>query len=207
MHPNPAFRKPTKARNIEFARGRGFGILSVNGQDGPLLSHVPFVLDDDAKFARLHLVRSNPIVRNGDEAVPAVIVVSGPDSYISPDWYDDPEQVPTWNYVAVHLRGVLRAVPQGRLREDLAILTEVFESQLSPKPQWKLDKMTDEGLDRMLRMICPYRFVIQSIEGTWKLNQNKPDALRLMAADHVEQNGIGHHVQQLAEGMRHPPED
>jgi len=57
-----------------------------------------------------HLVRSNPIaqcLRAGERK--AVLAVSGPDAYVSPDWYARmPDQVPTWNYVAVHLRGTRR---------------------------------------------------------------------------------------------------
>jgi len=44
MHPNPAFRQSPADANLGFARDRGFGILSVNGQDGPLAAHVPFLL-------------------------------------------------------------------------------------------------------------------------------------------------------------------
>ncbi len=43
MHPNPAFRQEDTARNLAFARERGFGTLCVNGSHGPQLSHLPFV--------------------------------------------------------------------------------------------------------------------------------------------------------------------
>ena len=54
MHPNPNFRKATDETNIGFARDRGFGILSVNADIGPLISHVPFVLSEDGKTADMH---------------------------------------------------------------------------------------------------------------------------------------------------------
>ena len=63
MHPNPSFRKESEERNIEFAKERAFGTLAINSTDGPLLSHVPFLMDDDNKSIELHLVRSNPILR------------------------------------------------------------------------------------------------------------------------------------------------
>lgn len=70
----------------------------------PFLSHVPFLLSGDGSEARLHLVRSTPITRALLTAPRAArIAVSGPDGYISPDWYGLADQVPTWNYVAVHL--------------------------------------------------------------------------------------------------------
>ena len=97
MHPNPIFRKTETAKNIAFARMRCFGILSVNSDDGPLLSHIPFILTEDGASLEAHLVRSNPILRLLDTPQKAVIAVSGPDAYISPDWYLVADQVPTWN--------------------------------------------------------------------------------------------------------------
>ena len=86
MHPNPAFRQDPREKNLAFARERGFGLLTINGPDGPLAAHIPFLLNADASFAELHLARSNPIARAPLPA-PALIAISGPDAYISPDWY------------------------------------------------------------------------------------------------------------------------
>ena len=63
MHPNPAFRQEPRDRNVAFARARGFGVLTINGPDGPLAAHIPFLLNEDASLAELHLARSNPIAR------------------------------------------------------------------------------------------------------------------------------------------------
>jgi transcriptional regulator len=60
MHPNPAFRGDPAETNLAFARTRGFGTLCLNGPEGPMLSHVPFVLNADGTEAEMHLVRSNP---------------------------------------------------------------------------------------------------------------------------------------------------
>lgn len=202
MHPNPAFRQTPEARNIAFARSRGFGTLCLNGDPAPLISHIPFVLAETGTEARLHLVRSNPIARAVEAPTPAVIAVSGPDSYISPDWYGDPAQVPTWNYVAVHLRGEIEPLPQEALRADLDLLSAHFESRLAPKKEWTAEKMPPEALDRMMRMIRPFRFSVTQIDGTWKLNQNKTVPQRLGAAQAVADGGVGHELAALAKLMR-----
>lgn len=200
MHPNPAFRTETETQNLEFARQRGFGTLAVNADDGPLLSHVPFLVSEEGQFADLHLVRSNPIARLGEG--PAMIAVTGPDSYISPDWYDMKDQVPTWNYVAVHLRGVLEPRPADEIEDFVTRLSDAFEARLAPKPVWTVSKMDRGGLERMLRMILPFRLHIERIDGTWKLNQNKPDDARMRAADHVAETGIGSEASALSDLMR-----
>lgn len=173
MHPNPAFRQTPAAESLAFARHRGFGTLCINGESGPLLAHVPFlVTETEGLVALVHLARSNPIAR-AVLPTPAVIAVTGPESYISPDWYGAEDQVPTWNYVAVHLRGRLEALPPETLRPMVDDLSALFEARLLPKTPWTSGKMSNGSMERMLRMILPFRLVIEAVDGTWKLGQNK----------------------------------
>lgn len=201
MHPNPAFRQGPTALNLDLARIRGFGTLCLNGDPAPMLSHVPFALDATGTMAELHLVRSNPIARAVTAPTPAVIAVMGPDGYVSPDWYDTPDQVPTWNYVATHLHGTLAPAPPETMRAHLDRLSAGFEARLSPKTPWTTGKMTPDALDRMVRQILPFRFDIAEIDGTWKLNQNKPDAARAGAATAIRDSPIGHETAILSDLM------
>lgn len=197
MHPNPAFRKTGASANLEFARGRGFGMLAVNGADGPFCAHLPFLMSEDGTVVDMHLARSNLIART-DLPAPAVLAVVGPDGYISPDWYGSEDQVPTWNYVAVHLRGVLEPRPVESLREHVDALSARFEAELLPKTPWTSAKMTDGVMERMMRMILPFRLRVTAVEGTWKLGQNKTAAARNGAALGLDARG----AQALADLMR-----
>lgn len=202
MHPNPIYHDADTARNLSFARERGFGVLAVNSDGGPLMSHVPFLLNEAGDMAGLHLVRSNPIARALKEPLRVKIAVSGPDTYISPDWYGVPDQVPTWNYVAVHLTGILELRPQEELRDLLDRQSAFYENQLLPKVPWKTAKMTADVLEKMMRQIVPCRLQVTGVDGTWKLNQNKSDAVRLSAADHVAGYGFGSETNLIAAMMR-----
>lgn len=202
MHPNQTFHDATQDQNIAFARDRGFGVLAINGEDGPVLSHVPFIVNTAGDVAELHLVRSNPILRALKEPQAARIAVNGADSYVSPDWYGVVDQVPTWNYVAVHLTGQLERLPQEELRGVLDRQSAVYEDKLRPKAPWVTDKMTPEVLDKMMRMIVPCRMRIEAVDGTWKLSQNKPDEVRLKAADHMDAYGFGSEPRLVAAMMR-----
>lgn len=195
MHPNPAFRTSENPRDIDFVRARAFGTLSINGEDAPLTSHIPFLLDESGETAELHLVRSNPIVAAAKAPVKAVITCLGPDGYVSPDWYGVDDQVPTWNYVAVRITGTLEMLPQSDMHPLLDRLSDHFESQLQKRP-WTSDKMSEGVMDRMMRMIVPFRMHSLQIEGTWKLNQNKEAAARLNAAKHID-NTVGVSLTQL----------
>ena len=202
MHPNPVFHTQTDQTNLAYARDRAFGLLAVNGADGPLLSHVPFLLDEDGQTLWLHLVRSNPIARALKEPQAAKIAVQGPDSYISPDWYGVQDQVPTWNYIAVHLTGTLALRPQEELHGILDRQSKHFEDQLLPKTPWTTDKMAEGVMERMMRAIVPGRMRVTAVDGTWKLNQNKADDVRMRAADSVDESGIGTALSELADLMR-----
>lgn len=198
MHPNPAFRQTPEAEALAIARARGFGVLSVNGPEGPLAAHVPFEIGEG--WVGLHLARSNPIVRAGLPC-PAVMIVSGPDAYVSPDWYGVPDQVPTWNYVAVHLRGVLEALPDEALRPHLDRVSADFEGRLLPKKPWVADKMSEGVMERMMRGILPFRLVVSKIDSTMKLNQNKMDEARAGAARGIAGAPVGLNAAEIARLM------
>ena len=204
MHPNPSFRGVSKQTSLDFARERGFGMVSINGADIPLCAHIPFLLSEDGTKVEAHLARSNPVLRElKSGAKPALLTISGPDGYISPDWYKIDDQVPTWNYVAVNLVGHLNALPSENLLAHLKRLSAKFETRLLPKPVWLTDKVDPQALSRLMRMIVPVEMTVTSVDATWKLAQNKEDSARLAAADGLR--GIDRANPTLAELMANPP--
>jgi len=205
MHPNPIYRRTPDARAFALVRDRAFGQLTVHS-DGILAAHVPVLLSKDTATIDLHLVRSNPIVRTLTTPQDALLSIMGPDGYVSPDWYGADDQVPTWNYAAVQLRGTLELLDQNTIRDVLDRLSAHFENQLLKTP-WTTAKMTPAVLDKMMRQIVPCRLTITDVQSTFKLNQNKPDEVRLRAADAMETSGIGHGTAALAALMRNPPEE
>lgn len=167
-----------------------------------MISHIPYQLAENGRSLEAHLVRSNPILRLLDEPVPAVIAVAGPDGYISPDWYGIDDQVPTWNYVAVHLRGTLRRGTAEELPGVLDRLSHAMEERLRPKPIWTRHKMSAGVFERMCRQILPIFMEVTTIDGTWKLSQNKPENVPAAAADRLSSEGFGSDMTALAELMR-----
>ena len=203
MHPNPIFRQDPQERNINLARERSFGTLALNHTEGPLLSHIPFLLSKDGSYLEAHLQRANPILKLlENEAKPAVMSVTGGDAYVSPDWYWIEDQVPTWNYTAVHLRGNLRKLPQDELRGVLDRLSAAMEERLLPKKPWTVDKMNPRAFEKMAIQIVPIAMEVARIEGTWKLSQNKPSSAIEGASLGVKQSGIGSETEALAALMK-----
>lgn len=204
MHPNPIFRQSSTKRDLDFAAQVGFGMLCATADSAqpPMLAHVPFLLSETRGFAELHLARGNAIVKARLNRLPAAIAIQGSHGYISPDWYGVEDQVPTWNYVAVHITGTLIRLDQGEIRRLVDELSDHFEGRIDGKIPWRTDKMTAGAVEKMLVQIVPFRFEIEDVQGTWKLNQNKPDAARLSAAAQVETSPLGLGTGALADLMR-----
>ncbi len=182
MHPHPAFRWEDCDSMRALVREVGFGALFAATPDGPRVAHVPAVWIDDTTIG-LHIARGNGIARHLDGAT-ALFVVQGPDGYISPDWYDQgPEQVPTWNYVAVELEGVMRRMDDAGLLAQMDQLAAEQEARLAPKPAWTRAKMDPARVAAMIRGITGYALDVTAWRGTLKLAQTKDEPARLAAAE------------------------
>lgn len=205
MHPNPIFRGVDDAESLAFARARGFGAFLVNGAEVPMVAQAPFTVSEDGALITAHLMRSNPVMRAARDGCACVLSVTGADGYISPDWYGVVDQVPTWNYVSVQFEGRLQAGRAEDMRPVLDDLSADFEARVPGKVPWTMEKMTPDVAERMMRMILPITLEVTAMRSTWKLGQNKTDAVRIAAADQVEQ-GVGHELATLAALMREPPQ-
>lgn len=201
MHSNPAFRATTRDSNIDFARSRGFGMLAVSHEERVLVSHIPFVLNDAGTSVEGHLAKNNPIVAMLNRSRPATLVISGSDSYVSPDWYGSPGNVPTWNYIAVHLRGVLTLGDSEALPQHLNRLSHHFETQIPGKAPWTPAQLEPSALQRMARAIVAITLDVEVVEGTWKLSQNKDPDARNHAAAEISRNSLGQETGVLAQSM------
>ena len=206
MHPNSQFRQTEQSKALAFAAGQGFGVLTLPSVELHA-SHIPFVLSDDGTAVDMHLVRSNPIARAlkaaGDQA-PAFLIVQGPHAYISPDWYGLEDQVPTWNYVAVHLTGRLVALDDDALRDSIDRLSAAFENKIASqtgKAPWQSKKMSPDALAGMMKAIRPFRFEIEAIDSTYKLNQNKPAMAVEGAMTGLRNSQVGSQLDQLIDLM------
>ena len=187
MHPSPLFRWEDREALRAFASEIGFGMVFAATPDGPRVAHVPFVFIDEDRIA-FHIARGNGIVRHLDRQ-DALFVINGPDAYVSPDWYDMADQVPTWNYLALELQGPVTRLDPAALIAQVDAVSAQQETRLQPKPVWTRAKMQDGLFDTMLGGIVGFELRITAWRGTAKLGQNKPAEARARVADALEQRG------------------
>jgi len=177
MYANPAF-KVHPAASLAFAAVRGFGLVVACDAGRPVASHLPFrLIEADGKVPKVefHVARANPLGAIAEKGGTWMVAVWGHDAYVSPDWYASAEQVPTWLYEAVHLSGPVRVVPADHTQGHVERLSAKFESWLAPKPEWKLDKVSDRKREMLLKAIVAVEMTVETVEGSFKLNQHKSD--------------------------------
>lgn len=138
-------------------------------------SHVPVLLDRHIQpFGRLlgHLARNNPQLAAFDGKQQTMILFQGPHAYVSPSWYVSKQNVPTWNYAAVHASGRARAVDDAaELESFLAQLTtrhETFEGT-----GWTMDGLAENYRTKMLRGAVLFVMDIESLEAKFKLGAER----------------------------------
>jgi transcriptional regulator len=83
------------ARMVEFMRRNSFALLTTCAETGPFVSHLPLLYADGKLIG--HMARANPQWRHFASDKETLAVFWGPHAYVSPSWYDTPNQVPTWN--------------------------------------------------------------------------------------------------------------
>jgi transcriptional regulator len=168
MHPNRAFAWDDEAAMLAMIADISFCTIAV---DGPMIVHAPVVVAGDR--IRFHVARGNRAAASlaGKRAIVSCL---GPDAYISPDWYGVPDQVPTWNYLAVEVEGPLTLLDEAGLATLLDDLSAAQEARLAPKAPWTRAKMTPGRFEAMLKAIIGYELAIEELRGTRKLGQNKP---------------------------------
>lgn len=161
-----------------FIRERVFATFARAADGDVALAYAPVLLDaGTGPFGslRCHFAASNPIVANIDGAQLRVSLV-GPDAYISPDWYETPGIVPTWNYLAVEGSGPARKLDTAELRQLLVDISADQERRLSPKQPWTIDKVPAAKMNALMGAIVGIEIRLERLEGKFKLSQNiKPE--------------------------------
>lgn len=176
MHPNRAFAWENREAMLAFLADTGFCTICV---EGPVLVHAPVAVAGPDRL-RFHVSRGNRAA--AIEGKRAIVSCLGPDAYISPDWYGSPDEVPTWNYLAVEAEGMLRRLDESELAELLDALSAIHEARLAPKPAWTRAKLGPGRFEAMLKAIVGYELSIEALRGTRKLGQHKGEGERIGAA-------------------------
>jgi transcriptional regulator len=187
MHPNPSFHSDDRALAEALIGEVGFGMVFLTTPDGPRVSHTPLLSTGDGAV-QFHLSRGSALTRHlaGSQAL---MLVNGPDGYVSPRWYSDPNQVPTWNYVALELEGPVRRMEPDGTTALLDALTARHEARVEDGTPWTRDKMDSAKFRQLLGAIVGFEMEVRAWRPTLKLSQNKSETERARLVEGLEASG------------------
>lgn len=202
MYQPHIFREENLETLHSFIRAHPLGTVITAGSGGLLANLVPFTLVDGGENGtlRAHVAKVNDQVdalRSGTETL---VVFQGPDAYITPSWYVSKEEhgrvVPTWNYVVVQARGTSRVIDDPDwLRAQIQHLTATQEKNRSTP--WDVNDAPEPFIAGQIKSIIGVEIPISTIEGKWKVSQNRSVADREGVEEGLRREGISEEMAEL----------
>ena len=169
----PKYFKVTDVKEIwQFVQQNSFGTLVTTDQGKPIATHLPLQLVKEGENIYLtgHMAYGNPQWRTFESCDEVLAMFQGPHAYISSSWYKD-ENVPTWNYQAVHIYGKASILSGEALHQDLAKLMHKYERHRVNPVVW--EQLSPELLERQLKGLVGFKIAVREIQAADKLSQNR----------------------------------
>ena len=167
-----------KNENLEevkdFIKANSFGILLTTHSDKIMGSHIPLELEEDMNGNQViygHVSKANPQWANFKHEEEVLLIYNGPHAYVSSSWYNH-ENVPTWNYIAVHIYGQLKVIEEEELLYALDKLMAKYESTMD-NPLRMQD--LSESTMRQVNGIVGFKVTISEVQAAFKLSQNRDE--------------------------------
>ncbi len=184
----------------EFIQHNSFATIVSIRKGKPIAAHIPVLLKkiEDDYYLTGHLAYGNPLWKTFEEVQDILVIFNGPHAYISSSWYEH-ENVPTWNYQAVHVYGKASLIEGIALEQDLTSLLEKYESFRENPVLW--DKLSPELLQQEMKGIKGFKIKVEEVQAAYKLSQNRnaSDYANIIKELYKEENP---HADALAEAMK-----
>lgn len=172
MYIPPKYRQ-TQVDEVErFLKENAFGILISQGTKRPVATHIPMELEKDKEGQSWlvgHVAKANPHWQDFDKHPEVLAIFNGPHAYISSSWYRE-EEVPTWNYIAIHVQGHLERLNENQLLDSLHKLVNKYEAK--SKVPIRLQDLSPATMQQ-IRGIVGFRIRISEIFAATKLSQGR----------------------------------
>ena len=190
---------------LDFVNKNNFAALVSNSENGLIATHVPVEVlgaENDAWRVYGHMSRANPQWESfGDQEV--MLIFQGAHTYISPTWYNH-VNVPTWNYMMVHMYGAVKILKDDELKTTLSSIVEKYEAHSS----YRLETLPEDFVDKQMKGTVGFVVAVTRIEAKYKLSQNRNDEDHANIIRELELRG-DEESGRVAEAMRvnRPPKE
>lgn len=172
----------------------GAAMLVIQTPVGLASVYVPILVGDDRSILETHVARANPWWKSVGEGTEVLALFLAASAYVTPLYYpsrlENPNVVPTWNYVAAEIHGT------ATVHDDLewkwrqtGLVTTHFEHGFDPP--WRADDLDPKYRESQLKAIVGIEIQVRSIEGKAKLSQNRPEIDRANVREEFAVGSLG----------------
>ncbi len=166
----------------------------------PIATQVPVFIEekDGKKVLRGHIMKNTDHHKAFLKNANVLAVFTGKSTYVSGSWYTNPHTASTWNYMSVHVKGLIRFVDEAELVEILRSTSLHFEKYDDNSPT-VYDNLPDEFKKRVLNAIAGFEIEILDINTVFKLSQDRDAKSYLNIIEQLKKQD--HNAQIIAEEM------
>lgn len=205
MYNLPDYKEADPEIIKQFVRDHPFAFLAgCDAESKPVVTQIPVFIDE--KHGKIFL--TGHIMKNTDhhkafEQNPNVLAVfTGPHTYVSATWYDNPHQASTWNYLSVHAKGTIRFGDEEELVAVLKRLTLHYENNNTASTT-VFDNLPDDYRSRLMKAIVPFEIEVTSMDHVFKLSQNRDEkSYDNIATELKKQGGDATSIGELMENRK-----
>jgi len=169
MYPPKHHQSNDQQKMIAVIKQYPFAMLVTALNESPLITHIPIIYNETTGKLVAHIDKYNPQVASLKDGAEVTVVFRGPDCYISPSVYTT-KQLPTWNYIIVHIKGTVSLINDPEKAKDTMIAMTQFLEGADQK--FVLDK-DNRGMRNSINYIQAFDIEINHWEGKFKLSQDK----------------------------------
>jgi transcriptional regulator len=162
---------------LDFIHGHPFAFLTGCSPDNkPVATQIPvFIEEVNGKlFLTGHMMKQTDHHKAFEKNPEALVVFTGPHTYVSATWYNNPHQASTWNYMSVHIKGTLRFLDHDGLVNVLKKTTLHFENY-ERSSSTVFDNLPDDYKYRLMKAIVAFEIEVKEIDNVFKLSQNRDE--------------------------------
>ena len=202
MYNLPYFKEQDKETVMQFMLQHPFIFLTgCDAENKPVASQVPVFVDErDGKlFLTGHIMRNTDHHKAFEQNHNVLAVFTGPHTYVSATWYDNPHQASTWNYMSVHVKGTIRFGDGDDLIAIMKRLTLHYENKNAASTT-VFDNLSSAYREPLMKAIVSFEIEVSSFDNVFKLSQNRNKKSYQNIIEKLEQqDGDG---KQIAEEMK-----
>ncbi len=161
MYPPKHHQTQDKEKMISVIEAYPLAMLVSAKEGKPFVTHIPIIYNHNIQKLVAHIDRQNPQLETLSDGAEVTVVFRGPDTYISPSIYTT-TQLPTWNYIIVHITGTIRLIHTiEKTKETMIAMTSFLEG----KEQKYVLNLEDKRMDAAIHYIQAFEIEITNWEG------------------------------------------